>query len=306
MLLSSLPQLISELHEVSTILGISERHNTASVSPQTEKDFFPLAFPTLYPYGRGGWFEGCGISEDEYTKYSLMKADSRFQEHPSYYFCKYQYIMQKRIGGVSALAASRTSNDIPCTGVANASAPGAHDISSTESTEQQGITVGDMRELLSQSIVEGAASLASTSVPNQVKFNRLLSRLTPFADSLPGSASYINLARRRLLTMISSPVVKDEGDFTWFSTYAMPDAFDTVIYSISKHEIGHENCYEDDNDDSEFKGSYRTALKLPLQERLDILRKSPATVARIFMLRQDAFWKCVVNGDHKPLGIYIT
>lgn len=47
---------------------------------------------------------------------------------------------------------------------------------------------------------------------------------------------------------------------------------------------------------------YEQASKLSEYERYQLLRRHPATAARIFDLKQDCLWKYIILGKNKPLG----
>ena len=287
-----------------------QRPKTDIAHPMTHKDFYYLAFPLLYPYGRGEWSIDCGITEDEYSKYALELADTRFQSCPSFYFALYHYFMQKRVGGISALAASKSTNANlqhrpPVVSTSTSSSPNVlREMDSIASADcPPDITVGDMRNLLSNCVADGAGDVARQAMSGDIlsKFSKLLARrLTTYADSVPGTAAHINLARRKILTMLTSPIIKDVGSFTWFCTYAMADVYDTIVYAIALHDYSTIDGYDG------IDGSYVKAKSLSLARRLEILRQSPAIVARVFMLKHKAFWDCIANGYHKPLGIWIT
>jgi hypothetical protein len=44
------------------------------------------------------------------------------------------------------------------------------------------------------------------------------------------------------------------------------------------------------------------ALSLDEDTRMDLLRKHPATVARLFEIKQECIWKNILDGKNKPIG----
>jgi hypothetical protein len=48
--------------------------------------------------------------------------------------------------------------------------------------------------------------------------------------------------------------------------------------------------------------SFGQASLLSECERYELLRRHPATAARLFDLKQDCLWKCIILGENEPLG----
>ena len=72
-------------------------HGVAPVNEFFNVDLFPMMYPTLYPYGCGG-FEDQGqvkrISMKEHAKYLLSLRDSRFQTHNSFLFTVFNMLQR--------------------------------------------------------------------------------------------------------------------------------------------------------------------------------------------------------------------
>ena len=92
---------------------------------------------------------------------------------------------------------------------------------------------------------------------------------------------------------MSSVVVLQECEFTWFATNAFPDLYFTPLYAIMLHDkpsTSYEECVE-------------KALQLTKSQRQDMLRNHPALVARVYTLQQEAFFKHILCGLSRPLGL---
>ena len=78
---------------------------------------------------------------------------------------------------------------------------------------------------------------------------------------------------------MSSVVVLQECEFTWFATNALPDLYFTPLYAIMLHDkpsTSYEECVE-------------KVLQLTKSKRQDMLRNHPALIARVYTLQQEAF-----------------
>jgi hypothetical protein len=73
-------------------------HEPNPVNEFDNPTLFPMIYPTLYPYGLGG-FEDCthksALSLKAHVKHLLNLTDRRFQEHPSFLFSAFN-ILQRR------------------------------------------------------------------------------------------------------------------------------------------------------------------------------------------------------------------
>jgi len=93
--------------------------------------------------------------------------------------------------------------------------------------------------------------------------------------------------------MLTSPVVTSEGAWTWFTTFAAPEMYESNLYEIAM------DGFIDPNDANMTKSVVKEKTK---SERLEILKKSPALSARLFHYKQDALWEKVLKGKSNPLG----
>ena len=76
----------------------------AKGSPVDEKDFFEKSFPTLFPYGEGGFYRHrqTFIAFGDHVKWALQYADSRFRVHETFPFVAFGITRKQQ-----ALAAAR-------------------------------------------------------------------------------------------------------------------------------------------------------------------------------------------------------
>ena len=255
--------------------------------------FWEDAFPLLYPYGVGCPLES-EVTRNEYVKHVLKLGGRRqFQQCSSWVFASYYYIQTKRIGGIIARA--------------------------TEGEDEGGIIrVGDVRSILpvdsDHNVVDSPGQLDSEVAVNAVfdasianssaNIAKVVRRLTPYGKAVPGSIMHINNIRKDALALISSPIVTNEADISWFITSAYADVYDSIVFAILQHEeVIKRMGYDIDTDVYECdEGAYSIAEGLSIEQRKAALRKHPALVCRVFTLLQEAFKKCILFGLHQPLG----
>jgi len=307
-LLISPERILPEREEVDHILRpcghiLLRSRSNEFAHPYTHEKFWEMAFPTLFPFGRGrprtkyneqgnGLVQqDRGVTDKVYMKYSFMlgKPWRSFQKNSAYYFSCYYYHMSRNAGKLAMIASTVTKS--------------SHNIRDGD------ILVGEMQELIGtderqregghQELMIGASSNNGEEESN-MKAQRMLSlskRLIPYSERLmTGTALHISKKRREVLCLINSPVVTHDSVFMWFATNAFADVYNTDLHSVIEHDSSKGDSYE---------GSITKALQLSKKQRERNLSDHPALVARVYALRQEAFWNNVLRGEAKPLGLAI-
>ena len=127
---------------------------------------------------------------------------------------------------------------------------------------------------------------ASVKIDSTTKhIQELMDRLVPYSQSLMGSALHMRLERKKLLSMLQSPVLKANGTFRWFNTHTPNEMYDPCLYNNFIEEF------------LEKDGS----LKWDRNRRKRFLVMHPALSARMHDLKQECIWN-VLLGAHKPIG----
>ena len=95
--------------------------------------------------------------------------------------------------------------------------------------------------------------------------------------------------------MLTSPAITSEGSWSWFATFAAPEVYESTLYetAMDTYLI---------NDPARVEAMKAVVRRLNKEERLKILRDSPALSARLFHYKQEAIWEKLLKGQHKPLG----
>jgi hypothetical protein len=164
-----------------------------------------------------------------------------------------------------------------------------------------GISVGDMKSCLADRKAfdpenptsEDIAAFRHDLGATKDKVKKVINQLSTYSSSIPGTAIHMHDMKRKIISIMSSVVVLQQCEFTWFATNAFSDLYFTPLYAILLHDTSsksYEHCVEE-------------ALKLSKSERQDMLRNHPALVARVYTLQQEAFFKHVLCGLAKPLGM---
>ena len=169
--------------------------------------------------------------------------------------------------------------------------------SGLRSNEDDILTVAEAQEFLRLC----RAGETASPLLSEAKMRYLLSRIKPWSALIPGSALHMQQQQRQLLAMIASPVTTDKGSWSYFVTMVQPDhhspdLYDNIITSACRDGIDFTSSLEDRR---------RAADGLSAAERLKLLRAHPVLSARLFALQQNAFFKHILCGGDKPLGLVL-
>jgi len=268
--------------------NIYHRSNTHEfVHPMTHSHFFwEKTFPMLFPYGHGGPSDPRNQLKNfgEYVKSVLSRGGGhgsrRFQNSPQFIFAAFTMEMRRKIGGVSATAAKNSMLN-----------------KSQMNQKDDVVTVKDMTDILT--FLNGGVSSNDTSALTP-SIKDLLQRLTPFSKGLKGTPMHMALERKKLYATIQSPVIAQNAHWRYFVTFAPSETHDPRLFDIVANYTHNNDPYsqiQKENLLASKKLKYR-----PKQERLEILSTHPALSARLFEYKQNSIWKCVLQGQDKPLG----
>jgi hypothetical protein len=296
--------------------------------PYKQPEFFlSRSFPTLFPYGRGCPTDPCTQLSNwgQHSKLMLSRGLPaglrRFQQEPNYYFAVLAYEMRRKVGGVAYQAQHEEydhdvhENDVTVSTMLSLieyveEMKGTVETESTvEASTLAAATVGVSSTTPNVSTIAAASPLdptphtVPTVSPEQLK--RFIARMVPYGNSLKGTALHMAYEARKLRAMIASPIIKQQGSFRWFVTFAPADRYDIRLF---------ENCVkpppprvETDETAAEFQEARweprsADAQKLTLAQRDAFLVSHPALCARLFALKQACLWEHVINGRAQPLG----
>jgi hypothetical protein len=250
--------------------------------------FYEKCFPTLYPYGYGGPSD-CSFKINknkltEYYKHVLQNNGGidgrRFQSNPNFIFLVYNTEMKRRFSNL-VFTASDNKSEIFKSG-----------------SNSLNLTVGEIDMLINyfkfnpeqeQSMLENNVFICNedkkfNELETLKKIKNIIRRLSIYSNDLPGTPNYMIQERNKLLAMITSFTILNNGCWRFFLTMTPKDLYDHNLYDIV------------------MKNDFKKSDKLNLEERNDILKLHPCLAARLFKIKQDLIWKYILNGTNKPLG----
>jgi hypothetical protein len=227
------PEVSSEECTLSA-LGASQhvlnmRRIPGFVDPKTDPRFYELAFPTLFPYGKGGPNgKDHGMKPNDLQLLLIKRGgDRRFSKDKRILFTFYSFIMRKQSGTVSYLADLYSYSTPRASATADESAvgsPAAADSSksSSSTSAKQNTPFRDAMGTLKDCPTAQEMIQALTHKDN-ANLNTILGKLQPFASNLPGSILQIAQERRLLFSMMASDAVNDNAELNVFATVAPCD-----------------------------------------------------------------------------------
>ena len=165
--------------------------------------------------------------------------------------------------------------------------------------EDPGLTVENATAFLQHA--KGTAP-ADAQILSKAKMQSLLNRAVPYGKEVQGTEVFFAGERKKLLSIISSPVTTNEGYWSHFFTEAMPDmylpeVYDNAITSANPIITGHATVPHSDLD-----ARRRSSDELTWSKRAELLRDHPVLAARLHKLQLEAFFNKIVKGRSKPFG----
>ena len=282
--------------------------------------YFSRCFASLYPYGRGcPSDENClKISISNYVKYVLCLGGGpsarRFQQNSKFIFTSYTMELKRKIGAVAYLAQRKDTENIT-----EDVAPKVKDINDLLTYLNDEVVVSDVGI---SSIINNNDELLTIdpSIQTELRISeieKLIKRLVPYSKNLQGSMSHIQYERGKLMAMIPSPIITNNGCWRLFFTNAPSDVYESRFFDIVGSPIT--DCSVDAWISREAKVSsfvlfpyYRNLICLLLkfqtrllseEKRIILLRQHPAIFARLYDKKQDCFWDHLLLGKERPLGL---
>jgi hypothetical protein len=253
--------------------------------------FLQLAFVDLFPYGKGGPEPtGSFKVSGPYLAHLLNLGGRReFQQSPNYIFYAYSWKMKNRSGTLSYLATKNGQTDDTPVRISVADAR-----EFLEYIEQQPTRRGGRGR-------NGAPSDLNSLI-TETKMKMLLNKLLPYAYLLAGTELFMRSERKKLLSMISSPVTNWNAMWAYFFTEAQTDVFLSELYDnavtsardVSVDSLPHYATLDE---------RQRVSDKLSKKDRAVLLRYHPLLSARLHAAQQTVFWKYIVHGKSQPFGV---
>ena len=189
--------------EVTSIRDVNGRF----VSDYKTKNFLAMAFPWLYPYGRGCAGFGTHIKVDKFYFRHVLKygGDRAFQKCSNFIFYSYSWIMKSAVGVISSVVAKRQEESImeeltkKHSSKNNNNSSSSSSSSSGSSSLAPGGSRGNKERAVSRGLSKDQLIQLKTFLNNKAtdddvisteEIKMLLQRLIPFAKEVKGSDMY--------------------------------------------------------------------------------------------------------------------
>ena len=293
-----------------------KRQDYNFVTPHANPEYFwAKCFPNLYPHGFGCPGDPkCSLNTiDKYAKHVLQRCGGpngrRFQECPSFYFGALHYMMRKKIQGIAYMA-QNTSYD-------NMSSPkeelSAGTLKQICDLLEKNIPIND--EVIENILPTSEVNIQSSSTSNpsnnstesvsdnlptmsKDELKRYLKRLSVYSKTLKGTSLYMQNERCKLMAMLASPAVISEGTWRWFLTLTPNDIYDPRLYEILASDDSNNLTWSAED----IKKRRELVKAMSLEDRKNLLSKSPALIARLFEIKIKCIFDNILLGKDEPLG----
>lgn len=258
-----------------TVLKIAK--SARVVNDFEEKNVVLMAFPHLFPYGRGGPDDSRHEiirNRSSFVQHLLLYHDRRFAHNGPLLFWFFNRMLRHRacglVKGVPARPSSAAGSSVP-------TFLSAHDSTST-------IRVGDLRDAVKDALAARRIGADADSRRLDPKTRELLSSLTAIANRLPGTALHMQRHRMQLMSLLKAPDLPVPTP-TFFFTLSSADLYWPELLRMIDPILDEH------------------AIKTMTSEtRRMLLAQNPVLAAQHFHDRYRAVLKYIIKGDAAPFG----
>ena len=239
---------------------LAVQHGSQPVSEYDDENLFPLLYPTLFPYGTGG-FSKCQktkLSFEALGQHYLGLFDKRFQEHYSFMFVFFNMIQQRVASQQTNLRASRVDFNMIASDLVNVS--------------------NDAIQAVIDHLSKGDSITAKT--PEEATVLKLMRDVQTVSSNIPGSAA----TRIAMWNEIRGLILR-LGLPSFYVTINPADIYNPIVHFMSGHDFDLNNMLPED---------------VPhLHEQKKFVAKNPFVAAKFFRRSIDAFISALLGCDHK-------
>jgi hypothetical protein len=247
------------------------------VSDYETKNVILLAFPHLFPYGRGGPDDARDekiTDRPAYHRHLFRYHDRRFAHNVQFHYWVYNRFLRQR--------SSALIHNVPVTvRQSGESAPSFLD------PPPPPISIGDLRKAGTAAAEKRRISAdgAPTAKTLDKRTKDLLDSLAPIAKQLPGTAVYMRSARKHLMSMLKAGSDLPVPVPTFFLTLSSADLYWPELLRMIDPSLT----------DAQLK-------VIPVAKRKAMLAANPMLASQHFNDRYQALLKHIINGPAHPLG----
>src|ERR1700722_8524980 len=235
-------------------------HNSNPANEFNNPDLFPLMYPTLFPYGIGGFDDrnrSAKLSMRRQVKHFLQLSDRRFQEHPTFIFTAFNILQRRAMLLHTKLKTEKSNFKQMAEQFASVSSETIHAVAEKLKNEQQ--------QKISWS-------------DDERKIADLMQQVNTITGYVEGSAA----ARVHMRNEIRGLMI-DQGLPSFYITINPADVYNPILKVLAGENIDIENLLPEQVPDY-WKQSILVA-------------KNPIITAKFFNIYMKAFLSCLVGYD---------
>jgi len=234
-------------------------HGPAPVNEFSNPDLFPMIYPTLFPYGLGGFEQSVRMSKigmSSHAKHLFSLADRRFQEHYSFMFSVFNVLQRRELLLHTSLRVKRSNFDSAARKFASVSPEIVH--------------------IVSERVAHGDTETAHNDEERKVL--RLMSEVKAISTHVRGSSAAKMQMRNEIRAMMM-----EHGLPNFYITINPADVYNPIVKLLGGADIDVDNLLPEDV--PEF-----------MQQSI-LVAKNPVVAAKFFNLYMKAFVNCVLGYD---------
>lgn len=238
---------------------IEINHDPAPVNEFFNPDMFPMIYPTLFPYGIGG-FENCrrsaSVSLKHHTKHLFSLADRRFQEHYSFLFTVFNILQRREILLHTSLKVKKKNFSSIAQSFASVSAEAVH--------------------VVSERIARGDWKTCRSAEEQQVI--NIMKEVNVISSHVPGSAAARVVMRNEIRGLMI-----EKGLPSFYVTINPADVYNPLVKFLAGAEIDIDKLLPEHVPD--------------YWEQSLLIAKNPAVAAKFFDIYMRAFISAILGHD---------
>lgn len=239
-------------------------HGSQPCNEYEDFNLFPLLYPTLFPYGHGG-FEHPDrrrpIGIKLHARHLFSLADNRFQEHYSFLFTVFNILQRRIVSQKARLKVKKSYFDEFANSLHNISEESIAGVAERYSKGDFSSTYSDQEKLVL----------------------RLMREVNLVSQPVPGSSSSKHVLRNQIRAMMT-----DLGLPSFYITINPADIYNPLVRFLAGEEIDVDNIGSDNRCDS-WKQSILVA-------------RNPFVAGKFFHIYMQAFFKCLLGFDVKTMS----
>lgn len=240
-------------------------HEPEPVNEFFNPNLFPMIYPTLFPYGIGGFEDSsCSVklSMKRYVKHLFNLADRRFQEHYSFLFTVFNILQRREILLHSSLKVKKSNFDDIAKNFASVSPESVH--------------------IVSERI--GRGDFTTTNSDEEQKVLNLMKEVNIVTSHVPGSSASRITMRNEIRGLMM-----DKGLPSFYITINPADVFNPLVKFLAGSEIDIDNLLPEQVPD--------------YWEQAILVAKNPSVAAKFFNIYMKAFISAILGYDPKQKNL---